>query len=802
MSSLRSLLKAPGFTVVAVLTLAIGLGANTAIFSAVYSILLKPLPFPASEQLVSVRAMVKRETWERRAFSAPDFREYRAQTSASFATLAGFDGSNYNLTGEGEVARVRVGLVSAEFFDVLGVRPALGRTFTTEEDSAPDKGPVVVLSDDFWRNRFASSREVLGRKIKLTDDEFTVVGVMPPGFRGLDESTQLWIPLSNIGGKTWDDRGNRFLDAVGRLKPGVTLEQARAELAAVGLKLAAQYPSTNTNYSADLAPLREEFFGDLRRPLLVLLGAVGLVLAITCVNVANLLLVRLATRRREIAVRISLGASRGALARLFLSESAMLTLAGGALGLLLASWSLAALKRFAPMDLPSFVQLELHGPAFAFALGVALLCALAIGALPAIFAARSDLNAALKDGGRVAVSGAGSARTRGVLVMAELALSLALLVASSLFVRSFIHVVSQPPGYRTDQLVSARLLLPHQRYDGDARRHFAAALLERAATLPGVSSVALASDTPLDVNVSAAYTTIEGSSLVPAENEARAYTHIVTSAFFGTTGMTLLHGETFAAAYAANSEPVAVVSQNFARRFWPEGGAVGRRFKLGKSTAAGPWIRIIGVVAESRYRSLATEGTRDPDVYLAFAQRPLINFSIVLHTAGDSRTVGTNMRQLVAAIDPIVPIFAVATIEERISRASASQRFSAQLMGMFALLALLLAAIGLYGIVSFSVGERTQEIGVRMALGARPADIGRLVMTSTSRIVGGGLLAGLLLALAFSRLVEPLLFKTDPRDPLLYVGVGLLLGGVAALAAWLPARRAARVDPMTALRAE
>ncbi|HUR58142.1 MAG TPA: ABC transporter permease [Opitutaceae bacterium] len=801
--ALRSLSKNPGFTTVAVLTLALGLGANTAIFSAVYSILLKPLPFPAQDRLVSLRTMVKRETWERRAFCLPDFHDYRAQATQSFEAMAAWDGANFNLMSENDAARIRGDRVSHGYFDVLGVPPALGRTFTAREDNAPDLAPLAVLSHDFWRTRFHSTPGVIGQRIKLTDVDYTIIGVMPAGFHGLDDSTQLWVPMTTIGAATWNNRGNRGLEAVGRLKPGVTLEQAQAELAAVGLKLAEQFPQSNANYSADVAPLRDEFFGRLRQPLLVLLGAVALVLVITCVNVANLLLVRLASRRREIGIRISLGASRAALARMFLGESLLLGLLGGTVGVILATWLIAALKRFTPVELPAFVSLELHWPAFAFAGLVALLCSLAIGALPALLAARIDLNQTLKDAGRSGHSGAVGARMRSVLVTAELALSLALLVASSLFIRSFVNLISQAPGYRTEQIVSQRVMLPPARYDREAQRQFARTLLERAAALPGVQSAALATDTPLDGNSSAISFTAEGSSPVPAENEGRAYLHVVTPGFFSTAGIALLRGETFAASYAANSDPVVLVSEGLARRYWPDGDAVGKRLKRGRGgNNNAPWFRIVGVVAETKYRGLVANPTRDPDVYLSLDQNPSGGFAVMLHTATPGRALGQSFRQLVMGLDANVPVFGLATIEERIANRSGGQRFSAQLMGAFAGVALLLAAIGLYGVVSFSVGQRTQEIGVRMALGARPIDILRLVFSGTSRLIAAGLVGGAALAFTLTRFIETLLFNVNPRDPLTYAAVGATLAFVALLATWLPARRAARVDPMTALRTE
>ncbi|MES2697131.1 MAG: ABC transporter permease [Verrucomicrobiota bacterium] len=798
----RSLLRAPGFTLTAVLTLALGLGAITAIFSAVHAILLKPLPFPDGDRIVSLRTMVKRDTWERRSFSQPDFRDYREQSMRSFSAFACSDGANFNLTGDSEAARVRAERVSHDYFAVLGTAPALGRTFTAEEDAAPNTGRLVVLGHDFWRTRFAASPDVLGRPLTLTDIDYTIVGVMPPGFHGLDDSTQLWVPMSTLDASTWTNRGNRGREAIARLNPGVSIEQARAELSAIGLRLASQFPATNTNYSADLAPLREELFGSLRAPLLVLLGAVALVLLITCVNVANLLLVRLSHRRREIAIRVSLGASRGALARLFLGESLALSLLGGAVGVLFAVWFASALHHFTPISLPAFVSLELHWPAFLFAAAVALLCALAIGALPALLAGRFDLNASLKDAGRSTAGGPAATRLRSTLVVTELALSLALLVASAFFVRSFINLVTQSPGYRTENLITQRLLLPPARYKPEASAQFTRTLLERASALPGVQSAALASDTPLDGNSAATSFVIEGGSPVPAENEGRTYTHMVTPGFFQTAGIALLQGETFASSYAPDSELVAIVSESLARRFWPPGEAIGKRLRPGRSPGNGPWVRIIGVAGEAKYRGLVANPTRDPDVYLAYAQRPTSGFALVVHSVGPSHALAQSLRTLVASLDAQVPVFAQTTIEQRIATASANQRFSAQLMAAFALAALLLAALGLYGVVSFGVSQRTQEIGVRMALGAKPADILRLILGGTARLLTLGLLLGTALAVVLAHALAPLFFNVNPRSPLIYLAVALTLTVVALLASLLPARRAARVDPMRALRAE
>jgi predicted permease len=533
------------------------------------------------------------------------------------------------------------------------------------------------------------------------------------------------------------------------------------------------------------------------------MGAVAFVLLITCANVANLLLVRLTGRRREIAVRAALGAARGQLLRLFLAEAVVISAAGGTLALFLAVWLTDVLARMNPGNLPQFLNLSVQWPVLLFSLGLTALTAIAVGLLPAWLTSRVDLNDSLKDAGRSQSSGAGGARLRSALVVVEIALSLALLCGSALFVRSFLALLRQSPGYRTEQVLSLRATLPSQRYNAATIRQFGQQLLERAAALPGVQSAALTSDLPLDGNASASFFTIEGNAPVAAENEGRTYRHLVTSDFFRTVGIRFLAGETFAASYPADSEPVAVVSETFARRLAASPAeAVGKRFKLGKTAVQSPWVRVIGVVDETKYRGLTANPTTDPDAYFSLAQQPTGFLALVVHTAGASDALAQDLRQLVPALDPNVPVFAVSTIEQRVATASATQRFNSQLMGSFAVAALFLAALGLYGVVSFTVGQRTREIGVRMALGARPADIFRLIISGTGRLVIAGLGAGIALSLTLAPLLSSLLFAVDARDPLTYVAVGSLLAIVALLAAWAPARRATKVDPAIALHAE
>jgi putative ABC transport system permease protein len=750
--------------------------------------------------------MVKREQWERRAFSLPDFKDYRAQATKSFDAFSAFANADFSVTGQGEAERVNGELVSADYFATLGIRAQLGRLFTTEEDDAPNAHAVALISGDYWRNHFASAPGVIGKAVRLNEHEFTIIGVLPADFRGLSDNASVWIPMAMLGAvnnpRLLTSRGTRWHEAVARLKPGVTLEQARAELAAVGANLAKANPESNTNYSADVATLREEIFGDLRRPLLVLMGAVALVLVITCANVANLLLVRLSSRAREIAIRLSLGASRAQLARLLLTETALLAALGGTLGLLLASWLLAALTSLNPGNLPHFATLRLDLPVFAFAAGVSVLCTLTIGLLPLVQAARADTNTTLKDAGRTGGAGAAGPGVRAGLIVVEIALSLALLTGAGLLIRSFVNLTQLPTGFKTEHLLAAQLVPPPQRYKEDASGPFRRQLLEKVSALPGVSSAALASDTPLDGNSGASFMTLEGASPVAAENEARVYRHSVTGEFFQTAGIPLLVGASFGSEVTAKSEAVVVVSAALARKFGSPEVAIGKRLKFGKSGSQNPWVRIVGVVADTKYRGIPNNPTNDPDAYFPFEQNPSTLISILVSTRTEGSALAADIRKVVAALDPMLPVFGVSTMEERIGTALSGKRFTSRLMGIFAGVALVLAAVGLYGVVSFSVGARTQEIGVRMALGARPADIFRQVIGSTGRLVLLGLLGGVALSLALSRLMESMLFNVRAQDPAVYAAVAGLLAFVSLLAAWLPARRAAQVDPMVALRTE
>ncbi|HWA28944.1 MAG TPA: ABC transporter permease [Lacunisphaera sp.] len=804
--ALTSLWKSPGFTLVAVFTLALGLGANTAIFSYVHAILLRPLPFPTQDRLVAVYGAVQRDGWERRAFSLADFRDYRAHATTHFAELAAYSDTSVTLTGgNGAAERLYAEMVNAGYFPALGVPPLRGRVFRSDEDAVPGAAPVALISEGLWRRRYGGDPAVVGQKIQLNETNFLVVGVMPDGFRGISDHAEVWMPMAMVdpmvAPEAWSRRGWRWHEAIGLLKPGATILQAQAELDTIAASIAKANPEDSNQYGARVIDLREELVGDLRQPVLTVLVAVGCVLLITCVNVANLMLVRLNGRRAELGIRASLGAGRTHLARLFLAEAALIGLFGGALALLMALWGIDVLRQIT--DVPQYIDPRLSWPVFLFAAALAAISGLAVGLFPAWEAGRRDLLTVLKDGGRGAAGAVAGKRTRSGLLIAEITLALALLIGSGLVARSYYNLVQLDPGYRPTGLLTGTFELPAARYDADRARVFRQQLQEKLAALPGVRSAALATNTPLDGNSSSTFGVADRPAADPADNEFRLYTHAVSSGYFTTLGTPFVAGGDFDPAMSANAEgePVVIVSENVAKKFWPKSGAVGERIKAGRGNRA-TWMRIIGVVAETKSRRLPENSTRDPDVYLPLVRHTGLLTSVAIHADGEAAALQPAVRQVLAALDPNIPLYHVATIEDRIRQRTAGPRLITQLTGFFSGVALILACLGIYGVVSFNVGLRTQEIGVRMALGARPVDILNLVLGGTGQVVLAGLGLGLALAFALSRLMASLLYNVPATDPLVYGGGAVVLALAALLAAWVPARRAARVNPVEALRAE
>ncbi len=787
--ALRTLLRSPAFAGVATLTLALGIGAVATLFSVVDGVLLRPLPFREPDRLVAVSPALLRGEYV-----------LARDRSRSFAELGGYQaGVGFGLSGGGEPERVTGAYASTNLFAALGAEPLLGRGFAAGEDQ-PGRGGVVVLGHGLWRRRFGADPAVVGRTVTLDGQPRTVVGVMPAEFRFPSAETELWVPVSldpapHAVGALWGMGG---FQAVGRLAPGATPRQALAELGALARAMRAENPlwTPPEPYRADAAvvPLRDAVVGEVRPTLLVLLAAVGFVLLIACANVANLLLARGLGRGREMALRSALGAGRGRLVRQLLTESLVLALAGGAAGLLLATWGLRWLVAALPADTPRLAEVALDGRVTALALGATLLTGVAAGLFPAWRVTRSELQGPLREG---AGAGGGRRRLSGVLVAAEIGLAMVLVVGAGLLIRSVRALVAVDPGFRTERVVSARIDPPESLYGDPARqRAFYAEVLGRVQALPGVGAAGLTSQLPLGGEPSPWATAVEGVTLDP--NALPMFDRrAVTPEYLRTLGVRLVRGRAFTAADREGAPPVALVDEAAARRFWPGEDPVGKR--IGHPWA-NDWMTVVGVVAEVRSAGLA--GEQNPAYYAPFAQKPGAGMTLVARTTSSPEALAGSLRAVVAGVDPQVPVSRVRAMDEWIAESVARPRLTAVLLGAFAGLALLLGAVGVYGVIAYTVGERTREIGLRIALGAGVGDVVGMVLRQGALLAAAGIGAGLLASLAATRALAGLLYGVTATDPLTFAVVPAVLAAAALLATWLPARRASRVDPMTALRGD
>jgi predicted permease len=802
--ALRALLKSPSFTVVAVLTLALGIGANTALFSVVDAALLRPLPYPQAERLTRVFATSRGADW---TASPADFLDWQ-RLNHSFEGLAATNAVSMALSGEGPAEQVPGLSVTGDFFRILGVGPALGRSFTAEEET-PGRDHAVILSDALWRTRFGADPAVVGRAIRLDGQLWQVVGVMPRGF-AYGDGGQLWTPLA-FEPQLAAMRGGHYLDVLGRLRPGVTTAAATAEMAALAARIGAANPGTNIGWSAETKSLRDATVGDVRPALLLLLGAVGFVLLIACVNVANLLLSRGTARAREQAVRAALGASTGRLARGVLAESLWLGLGGAALGLALAAWGTDAIVAFAPDDIPGIGGAHTDLAVLGFAVGLGLLTSLLFGVLPAWRATNVwSLAQRLRDGG-AAVGGRHGRRSRQGLVVAEVALAVVLVVGAGLLLKSFLRVSAVDPGFDTRGVLTFDASLPDVAPPAQARQ-FYGTLLGSLRALPGVQSVAGIFGLPLtDFGYQISLYEVDGRTLSQQEQEAlfSPQIRIVTRDYFRTLGIRVLRGRVFTDADRAGTTPVAVVSETTARRIWGAQDPIGRHLTLGTRMGLGPdqprvGGEVVGVVADVRDESLAREGR--PWLYVVHDQVPVGRLSIVMRTTGEPASLIGPSRAALAAVNPDIPMYHIRTMGEWVSSSLTRRRFYASLIGIFAALALGLAGVGVYGVLSQAVGERTREIGLRMALGAAAPEVTALIVRQGVAPAVLGLGVGLALALVLTRVLmrflAPMLFQVTPADLPTYGLVAGFIVAVALLAAWVPARRAARVDPLVALRSE
>ncbi len=791
----RQLIKSPGFAAVTILTLALGIGACTAIFSVVNAVLLSPLDYPDPARLVVIRETQIPEFPEF-SVSPPNYLDWEKQTK-SYENLAAYSGSRINLTGDGEPQQLVGVKATAHYFDVYGVKPALGRTFLPEED-APGKNHVVVLSYPFWQRVFGGASDVLGRPIQLNGEPYTVIGVAPLGF-GIASKVDAWMPMAFKPDETANDaRGGHYLSVVGRLRPGVTVAQAEAELKVLAAQLATQYPDSNKGWGILMMPLQDYSVRDVRVVLYTLLGAVGCVLLIACANIANLLLARATARHREISIRAALGASRARLVRQLLTESVLLALCGGLAGILLARWGLDALLALAPANLPRMTDIHLNAGVLVFSLALSVLTGLVFGIAPAWLAARADVNEALKQGSRGSTEGGARGRLRSALVVIEVTLALMLLGGAGLLARSFMQLAHVDPGFIPENATVLRLSLPQKKYAlPEQQNAFAGALLERVKNLPGVQAAGLTHSMPLVSDYVLGFN-IEGRpAIAPSDLPSTNY-YAVTPEYFRAMGIRLVRGRVFTAQDDAKAPRVAIINETMARQHFPNEDPIGKRINI--TNGPDTWREIVGIVRD--IKQYGVDKATSNQAYEPFAQVPFSSLNVVIRTSGQPAALLGAIRPTVYAVDKDQPIGAIRPLEEIVADSIARQRFAMTLLTVFSFVALVIAAVGIYGVMAYSVVQRTGEFGIRMALGAQQRDVLRLVLMQGGKLIGLGLIIGLAATLAASRAMGSMLFNTSAQDPLTLGGITLLLGAVALAACLLPASRATKVNPIEALRAE
>jgi putative ABC transport system permease protein len=795
----RVLLKNPGFTVVAVVALALGIGANSAIFSVVNTVLLRPLPYKDPARLMMVFEDNSKLGYPRDTPAPANYIDWHDQNKV-FSAMAAMDQLSLNLTGESEPEKIDGHRVSASFFPLLGVDPQLGRWFSPEEDQ-PGQNRVVVLSHALWQRRFAGDPGVVGKTITLNGAGFQVVGVMPAGFQFPSREDQFWTPIAFTPQQA-ARRGSHYLDVVARLKEGVTLEQAQAEMSTIASRLQQQYPQSNTDVGATVVPLQEQLVGDIKPALLVLLGAVGFVLLVACANVANLLLARAAARQKEIATRIALGASRIRLIRQFLTESVLLASLGGVVGLLLSVWGVRVLKAFIPDTISQAKDISIDVKVLLFTLLVSLLTGLVFGLAPALQATKFNLNETLKEGGRDSAAGSRGNRIRAALVVAEVAISLVLLVGAGLLINSFLRLRNVDPGFRAENVLTMNVVLTPQKYPDLARRAaFYTDVIGRVEALPGVKSATVASQIPLTQQGDSSGLLFEGRPDPPAGQPNLAAIRVVGAHYFQTMNVRLLRGRVLTDQDRADSPSVAVISETMARRYWPGDDPMNKRFSFGRPESDTDWVTVVGVVNDVRQFGLDAEVK--PQVYMSYQQMDgFVPRYLIVSTSVEPRSVAGSVRGAVWEVDRDQPVSDISTMEDVLSESLARQRFSTILLGVFGAVALVLAAVGIYGVMSYSVAQRTHEIGIRMALGAQPRDVLKLAVGQGLKLVLVGVAIGAAVALALTRVMASLLYGVSATDPVTFVTISLVLVGVALLASFIPARRATKVDPLIALRYE
>ncbi len=810
----RMLFKNPGITFVVILALALGIGANTAIFSVVNAVLLRPLPYNEADRLVFLFESSK--TMDEISISYPDFTDWRNQNHV-FEKIGVYNRNSYNLIGGGEPERILTAQASADLFSALRVQPALGRVFTNEEDK-PGGPPVVVLSYALWQRRFGGQSSILNQQLTFNNKSYTVIGVMPQSFQ-YPSRVEMWVPVGQLSGQSdWQQRGNHpGLYAVARLKPGVTMAQAKADMDNLAANLEKQYPDSNAGGGVRVQPLLEVFVSDVRRTLWVLFVAVGFVLLIACANIASLLLARASARQKEMAIRAAMGAGRWRIARQLLTESVLLALIGGTFGLLVARWGIQLILYISPNAIPRSREINLDWRVLAFTLGVAFLTGILFGLVPALQAGGVDVHETLKEAGR------GITRRhwlRSSLVVVEVATTLVLLVGAGLMIRSFYRLQKVDPGFSYEHLTSFTISIPQKKYPNlEQREAFFKRLLENARSLPGVEGTAAASGLPLGNNGWQTSFTIEGQPPPPRNQIPVMEACLVTPDYFRVMNIPLKRGRFFDEhddrSFLAGKDlskldedqrtmagvNAIIIDEEFARRHWPNEDAVGKRIRLGGTDPKAPVLTVLGVVGRVKMEGLSQDSNRVQG-YFSFAQMPFYGMTVITKAAADPNQLIAAMRQQVKAVDPDQPIYNIRTMNEIRSDSVAPERLNLTLLSIFAGVALVLAIVGIYGVMSYSVTQRTHEIGIRMAIGAKPLDVFRMVIRQGMMLALIGVAFGLVGAFGLTRLMTTMLFGVEPTDPATFAVIAVLLTLVALFACYVPSRRATKVDPTVSLRYE
>ncbi|MFY9555605.1 MAG: ABC transporter permease [Blastocatellia bacterium] len=789
----RMLLKRPGFTTIAVVTLALGIGANTAIFSVVNAVLLRPLPYADPDRLVlfygTNRQMGFSGQW---AVCDPDYPDWKSQ-SGVFGDIAAYQRQFFTLTDPGDPERLLASAVDADLFPLLGVQPALGRTFNADEEQ-PGREDVAVISHKLWQRRFGSDSGTIGRVVRLDGKSHTVVGVMPAGFE-FPNQTEVWTPLVLTS-----DCSNSFNQVIARLKPGVQLNQAQQDAGAISIRMSERHPQRDASSEMTLIPLKEFVVANTRPVLLVLLGAVALVLLIACVNVANLLLARAAGRQREMSIRRALGASRWRIVRQLLVESMILSVSGGALGVLFAVWGLEGLLVFLPAGVPRAETIRIDLWVMAFALAASLVSAMIFGLAPALHSSKTDLSRSLKEGERSVSEGRSRRRVRALLVISEFALAMVLLISAGLLIQSFIRLIQVRPGFDAANVLTMNVILPPKRYEKPSdTANFYRTVIQRFQNVPGVRAAGAVFGLPLgDMGVRGDFT-IEGQP--PPAAGVTASKLVVSTDYFRAMGIPLVSGRFFTEADTDKSSQVVIISENMAEMFWPGEDPIGKRMHPGFRSK--PMCVVAGVAGDVRQNGFAKNAPMA--IYMPQTQAPVFltgAAAFVVRTEVEPLTLASAFRRELQEVDKELALYDVRTMDQLVSNAVSEPRFNMVLLAVFAGLALALASIGMYGVMAYSVAERTREIGIRMAMGAQPEDVMKLVLRQGAMLIVIGVGLGLAAAFALTRVISSFLFGVSASDPVTFAAIALLLGGISLLACYIPARRATKFDPMAALRYE